>query len=108
MVMRFSSGRIRHKSSIQTTVIDGDSIDDEGDAVGLDEIGYGPNEDEGLGVRPDDEVESDEEIDYGYVDADEDEERDEGDDENEDGLGPEDGEEAWEENILGLEGYAEL
>ena len=106
--MRFLSGRIGHKLLIQTTVIDGDSMDDKGKAVGLDEIGYGPNEDEGLRVRPDDKVESDEDIDYSYVDVDEDKERDEGDDENEDGLGPEDGEEAWEEDILELKGYAEL
>jgi hypothetical protein len=105
MVMRFSSGRIGHISSTQTT-IDDDGSDDEGDIIELEEVGCdGPNEDEDLGL---DEVETDEEIDYGYVDKDEGEEEAEGDDENGDGLGPEDGEEGWEEDILELEGYAEL
>ena len=105
MVMRFSSSRIGHISSSQTT-IDDDGSNDKGDIVELEEVGCdGPNENEDLGL---DEVETDKEIDCGYVDKDEGKEGDEGDDENGDGLGPEDGEEGWEEDILELEGYTEL
>ena len=106
MVMRFSSGRIGHRSSTQTTAIDdacsADDSDDEPEEVEYDV----PNDNGDVGPE---EVESDEEIDYGYANEDDDEERDEGDDENGDDVGPEDGEEAWEEDdILELEGYADL
>lgn len=105
MVMHFSSGRIGHISSTQTT-IDDDGSDDEGNIVELEEVGCnGPNEDEDLGL---DEVKTDKEIDYSYVDKNEGKEGDEGDDENGDGLGPEDGEEGWKEDILELKEYTEL
>jgi hypothetical protein len=128
MVMRFTSGGIGHKSTqtnampIPDAEVDGidvDSFADEG-LMDSDEGAHGGEETnapdagsdgcddiEGVDDVEVEEVEFDEENDYGYADEEED---DEGDDETEDatGLGPEDGEEGWEDDILDLEGYAAL
>jgi hypothetical protein len=124
MVMRFSGGGVGHKSTRTKAVpvpddlendtdVDEDWIDREeraGEDSEMDAADAGSDELDGDDYGELEDVGIDEEIDYGYADSEEDGEGDEGNDEIGDfsGLGPEDGEERWEVDILDVEGYAEL
>jgi hypothetical protein len=128
--MRFTGGAIGHKSTqgamkmfsqesyelgdnheCETGVQEEGSGDPDVEAGDFDAVG---DQDE-LGVIDKEEgAESEEEIEYGYRMVDDEfEGEDEPKDDSDDGdecidLGPEDGEECWEDSMLDLEGYAEL
>jgi hypothetical protein len=133
MAMRFTGGAVGHKSTRDvTTTFSQDSrelgddreceigiqdeMSDDSDVKtkGFEAIKIG-NQDK-LGVIDSDEedAEIEEEIEYGYRMVDdevecEDGPEDEGDADSEGiDLGPEDGEEDWEDDVLDLEGYAVL
>jgi len=131
--MRFTGGAVGHKSTQDVTKTFSQDSHELGDdrECGIDvqgEISGDPDvESEGfdaikigdqgkLGVIDSDEEDTEiqEEIEYGYRMVDdevecEDEPEDEGDADGEGiDLGPEDGEECWEDDVLDLEGYATL
>lgn len=124
MAMRFDGGGIGHKSTFTAAPpLVGPDGDAEADGIGSGMGNPGGGEEDGgtaggLHLEDDaelpEEVDSGEEADYGYAGESEEEDEDGEDDEMDGcdldggGLGPEDGEEAFEDDVLELEGYAPL
>jgi len=117
--MRFTGGAVGHKSTQDATKTFSQDAHELGDdrecEIGVQgEISGDPDvETEDFDVI-DEEDTVGEEIEYGYRTVNdgvecEDDPEDEGDTDSEGiDLGPEDGEECWEDNVLDLEGYAAL
>lgn len=129
--MRFTGGAVGHKSTQDATkAFSPDELGDDHECeMGAQEERFSDPDDETgdcgaveIGDRDgdiidegDDDAEIEEEIEYGYRMANndvesEDEPEDEGDEaiDGDIDLGPEDGEECWEEGVLELEEYAAL
>ena len=110
--MRFTDGAVGHKSTQKVTkVFSQDSCElqhDREDEISeqLVDVGGGADDGEDDEGREEEEIDSD----YGYKEVDEEAELQDEEEADSDGgdLGPEDGEENWEDDVLELEGYAAL
>jgi hypothetical protein len=134
MVMRFTGGAVGHKSTQDATKTFSQDSHELGDdrecEIGVQDVQEEMSSDPdvetedfgaveigdrgGLGIIDEEDAEREEEIEYGYgmvddeVECEDDPEDDADADSEGIDLGPEDGEECWEDDVLELEGYAAL